>query len=360
MKSAFPAWLKRLDPILEVEETNGLYQAFRERRLRMGRRRTLVAIAGSFAPILPLVAVTTALMILALAGESRWVQRLTPLLALVVCCFAACVIFQRFTNRARKRTSVGMPLYIGEVFSPLAWQEQAALDLWMTGARGRDVAEAIYLETRETWLFQAILCLLGFFGVYAFFVVVLHRVIALVDLIIPTLLIAYLAVSVCVNLLLITSNSICDQIRKILRFGSATVPRGFRPIPPAILPVEQKRRGRRWRVILWTFRLLAAADVAWYIFVRPAEGMIEFTLVLLVLTVLFQMPLRAFSPEREAARCREVFEEADAPLTFWMNVGFTWDPDAKRWAFEHFGISPVSATQAEAKMLGWLGRLTRR
>jgi hypothetical protein len=70
-----------------------------------------------------------------------------------------------------KRDGAALPLKVSEVFGLYRSSKQAALDLWMTGIRGRDVLEAIYLEAisaawKPTLIFSAILAFGPFYLIY--------------------------------------------------------------------------------------------------------------------------------------------------------------------------------------------------
>lgn len=140
MNSAFPKWLKRLDPLLEeIERTNPIYEAFRGRReaYRWGR----------------------------LPGTAPWMTAITIVLFLlglillpVTCCFSllipiAGVPLVRFHLARKLVGGTSMPTWLDGVFSYQGVRLHAAIDLWMTGTDGRTIMQGIYADRREaSWL----------------------------------------------------------------------------------------------------------------------------------------------------------------------------------------------------------------
>ncbi len=91
--------MRKVDPLLAAEDTNALFQAFHERRNHMDPLRLLKgqSLPPNISPHKPILVNT-------------------------------------------------LPFYLTNVFGPLGFVRSAAIDIWMTGASGRDLAEAIYLE----------------------------------------------------------------------------------------------------------------------------------------------------------------------------------------------------------------------
>ena len=136
MKSAFPKWLKRPDPLLEeIERTNPIYEAFRGRReaYRQGHPywRPLRGLAS--------VDAIVSLVGIALVPFSCGMSLFLPL----VIAPSLQGVFGRGTDRDN-----ALPLWVDEVFSG-SGSRQAAVDLWMCGASGREVLKAIYADVRE-------------------------------------------------------------------------------------------------------------------------------------------------------------------------------------------------------------------
>lgn len=169
--SSFPEWVKRLDPLLQGEETNTPYRLFRARRLSSRgfvHHGTLLPrvveavgplfngvwafVRGSLSVLLPLLV----LVILLLNGR-------------VVAFFVGLGVWVLFWDRIiregrtvlspllralghRKHSDTRMPFRVSDVYNPVRYWERAAVDLWLAGARGGEIAEALYLEHRErTW-----------------------------------------------------------------------------------------------------------------------------------------------------------------------------------------------------------------
>ncbi len=139
---AFPEWLKRRIPLLRAEETNVLFQIFR-------RRRELYPPSGVAKYVRHVYTLRTIfwglsipLLVFAFivpAPYSRyaliaWFTLLTI------------VILTGILARVGTRNDSALPTTVTEVFGQHSIAKQAALDLWMTGFRGGDVLQAIYLE----------------------------------------------------------------------------------------------------------------------------------------------------------------------------------------------------------------------
>ncbi|MEO8377477.1 MAG: hypothetical protein ABI579_07385, partial [Candidatus Sumerlaeota bacterium] len=152
--SAFPKWLLRLEPHLaEIHANNRLYLIFRERRQRLPRyKRIALRLFGahtfpSWTTILMLMGFITITVAMFFVS---WSLLCCPI---VVFPF---IIWPWVQQRlARRRIVTGkLPIWIDEVFSPEGINVQIATDLWLSGARGTDIIQAIYADTRErTWRF---------------------------------------------------------------------------------------------------------------------------------------------------------------------------------------------------------------
>lgn len=141
-RKAFPQWLRRLDPTLEAEDTNAIFQAFRDRRLyhRGGKpfsrflRRHLLVYTG---PVF-----TTLLCTLFTFFMYHLLGCLGFLLA-----FGLIPVCYRIFNETIFRKN-HLPWYLGSVVSTERVQDQIALDLWLSGVKGHEILECIYLEKR--------------------------------------------------------------------------------------------------------------------------------------------------------------------------------------------------------------------
>lgn len=140
-RPAFPRWLRRIDPLLAAEDTNTLYQAFRERRQR---RSWMARIADARSEFMIVGFATGGLVllvyVLARFGCLACLAALVPIIAFLAIASA---------TRHRRIQSRRLPNSVSGVFSLRGFHEQAAIDLWLTGSGGREIVEAIYLEQRQ-------------------------------------------------------------------------------------------------------------------------------------------------------------------------------------------------------------------
>lgn len=143
MARSFPGWLRRFDPLLAREDDNHLFRLFKQRRLRARGRRV-----GSFFRlrhrlwVLPIV--------LSIAYGCWYLLWREPFLLLLGMILTG-VLFP-FLQERLSRTSwlrAAFPYRVCEVFSKSGFARMPAEQLWLSGARGREVIEAIYLEKRE-------------------------------------------------------------------------------------------------------------------------------------------------------------------------------------------------------------------
>lgn len=136
-RPAFPEWLRQREPLLAEEDTNGLFQAFRELRLRRAAARpwwrtpkgALGIAFGLLPPAFLLWFVSTTLLFVVLV--------LLPLVCLMA------------VARIHSNRSTRLPECVGELFLLPNIRGQAMQDLCLMPLRGRDVLIALYLESRE-------------------------------------------------------------------------------------------------------------------------------------------------------------------------------------------------------------------
>lgn len=155
MKPAFPKWLKEMDPVLQAEETNAVFQAFRARRLDYGgggwrslfRRRARANMSPA------LIAMWIGLLAVVFVG-----CLISPFVAALAAVFLVPFIQQKSTRQ--RIIGEFLPKRVSQVFSEKGFFESAAIDLWLTGVKGSEVAEAIYLEKREVNFGSSVLALL--------------------------------------------------------------------------------------------------------------------------------------------------------------------------------------------------------
>ncbi len=179
---AFPEWMKRHFPALRAEETNALFQAFRRRRLlyRPGWRARLRSRLhpGTLGLLIPVLVCAIALPLLAMltsigtgAAETGIAGTLSCLLAIGV---GVATVHLRNARRKQGGDSY-LPERVGEVFGVGGYRAQAAVDIWMCGFTGRDVAEAIFLENFERSWRTIPWLIAGFFGPPVAVIILLAR-----------------------------------------------------------------------------------------------------------------------------------------------------------------------------------------
>jgi hypothetical protein len=148
---AFPEWLKRMFPTLRAEETNMLFQAFRERRLR---RR-----GGWVASWLPSNSGQTWLTVIIAASVFTYAWSLSNPVSITYAIYVlviASVVGRSWdwvrVHRFGQTPSSTLPYNVHEVFGRQASADSAAVDLWLAGTNPRDIIEAMYLELyAERW-----------------------------------------------------------------------------------------------------------------------------------------------------------------------------------------------------------------
>lgn len=139
----FPRWQADLDPALGGAHGNALFLAFRQRRqsgiLRsmwiLWNLRWMAALALLFA--LLYVGISTA-----------WLPAFFIFWGAALFLGLDIPVLRDKLLRLRDRSN-HMPRRVTGVFAPTGYKEKAAIDLWLAGASGREVLEAVYLERRE-------------------------------------------------------------------------------------------------------------------------------------------------------------------------------------------------------------------
>lgn len=140
---SFPRWLRHFDPLLAREDGNHLFRLFKRRRLRARGRRM-----GAFLRLRHRLWMLPVLLVV--LSACWYVFQREPLLMLLGIILTA-ILFP-FLQERLSRTSwlrAAFPYRVCEVFSKSGFARMPAEQLWLSGARGRDVIEAIYLEKRE-------------------------------------------------------------------------------------------------------------------------------------------------------------------------------------------------------------------
>jgi hypothetical protein len=148
----FSAFERRYDPALAAEDDNPLYEAFRRRRKTHGAvgaaallsLRTMRLRGGAAPAVIGMGIVGVAFIPMLFGGRS-----LAPVVFITV---AVVVIMRAVQARGSSSGSdaVRLPARLLSVFAqPVGRGTRGEIDLWMTGASGTTVAEAMYLEMRE-------------------------------------------------------------------------------------------------------------------------------------------------------------------------------------------------------------------
>ncbi|MCC6546676.1 hypothetical protein IT570_05860 [Candidatus Sumerlaeota bacterium] len=149
----FPQWLRRLDPLLNAEDTNKIFQTFQHRR-RTHRRVWRFDMLYD-APKTISFALGLLFFCLLFLGKSVMGIRISVLVYIVGVVYSMwilsfLVLVVQFFMKKKKQNYLVLPMRVGGVFRTLDYLEQQAFDLWLAGARGTEVAQAIYLELWES------------------------------------------------------------------------------------------------------------------------------------------------------------------------------------------------------------------
>lgn len=143
LKPAFPAWMRRYDPLLDAGETNALFDAFRRRRFHTRRRRLRFS-AGE--------AITTSVSVILFVGVGYLLFTrgfsFTSIAWYAILASVVIHVFQWLLHHDAPASSP-LPRSSSALLGSGAADPTALADVWLTGASGRDFAEAIYLELNE-------------------------------------------------------------------------------------------------------------------------------------------------------------------------------------------------------------------
>lgn len=171
-KPPFPRWLIRMDPALAAWETNALYEAFRRHRLRRPPRFLHRALVLMGSALLACAALIGGYMAFFTSFEDSDMMMLLP--PFLVAAYAGLLMallpqaypfFRRHPKEGREKLST----WVAGAFNISSVSRQATHDLWLAGATGREIAEAIQLEMREVgWRTQTVAAVLGFLLVVLF------------------------------------------------------------------------------------------------------------------------------------------------------------------------------------------------
>lgn len=155
---AFPEWMRRADPILAREDTNTLFQAFRELRLR---RQGWMA-RWNVAPLGVALALAV-LFALVPFGYAFWIA------------VAGAAAYRRFRGYFASRQT-RLPDRVTALFRSQSLARSVAVDIWLCPEVGSEVLEAVYLERRELNLlaFKTVSILVGVVTLGAFTLFHIH------------------------------------------------------------------------------------------------------------------------------------------------------------------------------------------
>jgi hypothetical protein len=157
--------MKRIDPLLAMEEDAELFLWFRERRLRtMAVPEWLIVLATLRNLAIMLVLLIILVFLLSVvAGTFRWVSmpNLTPLVILCVLMLPSLLLIGSGKRRGHRagnwqlRSGGRFPHRLSDALGVLFVRSDVVTDLWLSGATGRDIALALYLERRQATLLPA-------------------------------------------------------------------------------------------------------------------------------------------------------------------------------------------------------------
>lgn len=132
-------WNRWTTPPFEGGTTCGLYEAFRLRRTKHSWRRFRGGKAFLSAGTIGLALAVWFFLVIVTGRGMKGPLIMAP--------FWLIGIFSVFWRYGRRREEPGMPTTLHRLMLEPARFRQAALDIWMTGAGGREIARAIYLES---------------------------------------------------------------------------------------------------------------------------------------------------------------------------------------------------------------------
>lgn len=159
LPTIFKPWMRAMDPTLELEDTNPWFEAFRRRRLYLKNRPLLENFGARMG--------RRAKEILAALGVILVVASIL-VFGFLACClvvfFFLILSFVHEFARKRRLQSGFFPEKLDQAFGKSGFHHQCVHDLWMTGASGRAILQAIYLEGREkhsSFMLMKFLVILG-------------------------------------------------------------------------------------------------------------------------------------------------------------------------------------------------------
>lgn len=150
MTPSFPRWMRSIDPLLQGEDTNELYQLFLYRRREHPRGR--MWILGGLRPVIVAKYLAAAAMLgiaaWFLITDGNYLFFLLPLVGIPAI---------RFLGARSRLDSERLPRRASHVYTPNGTHVRAATDLWLAGYHGSQIAEAIYLEARKLQIYLSLL-----------------------------------------------------------------------------------------------------------------------------------------------------------------------------------------------------------
>jgi hypothetical protein len=220
------------------------------------------------------------------------------------------------------------------------------MDLWMTGATGKDIAEALYLEQRERWKIDLVIVLAVFLFSGALALFLIRPIATWGDYLILTLNIVYFMMA---------------PLRAVLKgsaHGRAEIQRRFRmrrqtrtnlrkdTETPAIepeMPQEKREVSKKERVsrrlnfswILGGFALILVLNVVLLWGLRGFADRMVLYFIFLLIGFANNFYAWVWLPITEPRYSRLLFQQADRAFTLTMVTAMTEDPDGPRW-FEQF------------------------
>lgn len=170
----FHPWFRKRFPKLQEAETNALFQAFRQRRTVHHKSffagvgwREFTGAAGCAVHLFQFVLLLIGLVgFLVLVLYFEWIlSELVIVFLFIAIPLLITAVIPLVRNWLARQTTGGknskLPRRLADVYTDGGYHERAALDIYMTGSSGRDLAEAVYLEELEKVLQSHTLIWLG-------------------------------------------------------------------------------------------------------------------------------------------------------------------------------------------------------
>ncbi len=316
-KQIFPDWLRRLDPLLEAEDTNTLFQLFYPRH----SIRSIFLLHGfqlyqTFLPIHTLFLFIFLLVIF------------NPLCALIIFIMILWIVQKLLQTKpllpAPRIMSPTISRTLCQILKPNRAQFPIVLDLWQSGIKGNEILEAMYLELRaRTWkLFFVFMVLSVICGTS----ILIYFSLQIEEVLSP--LIVIIIVSSCYIFFhskFFQGPSIAtkNHIAKIFLSWCSDHPVLQTNYPS--IPFESIRRGCLSTPMIYFFIYLPTSFM-FTLIVRQFSAFLGFQVIFLMVFMIFIYPLRQ---ERALSAIRQMLSsDADLAFDHFVRARVLEDPDA--------------------------------